>query len=226
MLDALDLAVAIVALVGGALIARDPSNMRWRQTVALAAACLVLHTALLELPRYVPELRVFGGSWNWSGKVFALAGSLLFVPLVDAADRRRWLRMPAWDPVVYLGVAAVAILAFVGPLAFADSMPFSAETLAFQLTMPTLDEELFYRGVLLSLLVHATGSRTAPIWITGLLFGLAHVSVADFDMLTFLRTFGFGLACAWLTVRSDGSLLPAAFLHSMTNTLLFLAQMI
>ena len=198
---------------------------RWK-AVALAAACLAVHTVLLELPRNVPALRVFGGSWNWSGKIFALAGSLLFVPLIATADRRRWLRVPAWDPVVYLGLAAIAILSFVVPLAFADSMPFDAETIAFQLTMPTLDEELLYRGILLSLLLHATGSRTAPVWITGLLFGLAHVSIASFDVLTFARTFAFGLVFGWLTIRSDRSLLPAAFLHSTTNTLPFLAQML
>ena len=223
---ALDLALAVATLICGAWLARDRDNPRWGLTIAIAATCLALHVVLIELPRNVPAAQLLGGFWNWTGKLLGFAGCLLFVPLVDPADRRRWLRLPAWDPLVHLGLAAVAVLAFVVSLAIGDSIPFSADTIAFQLVIPTLDEELLYRGILLSLLVQATRSRAAPIWITAVLFGLAHLTLASIEPLNFFRTFGYGLVFAWLTVRCDGSLVPAAILHSSINVLPYLAQML
>ncbi|MEJ7597591.1 MAG: CPBP family intramembrane glutamic endopeptidase [Kofleriaceae bacterium] len=224
--DALDLAVALGAVLALAIILRDRANPRWWRPLAIAMVAIVVHDVVLRLPLHVPEARLLGGYWNWTGKLFAIAAGLGFAALVDPADSRRWLRLPAGDPVVYLGLGAVAVLAFVVSLLVMWPRPFDGETIAFQLTLPTIDEELFYRGVVLSLLSAATRSRVAPILITALLFGLAHIAVASFEPLVFIRTFAFGLVCGWLTVRSDRSLWPAAVFHSTTNTLPQLAGML
>lgn len=97
--------------------------------------------------------------------------------------------------------AVLSGLFFWMALAGADGRPDSAETIAFQWTMPGLDEELFYRGTLLLALIEAFWPKSrllgAPIGhgglLTTILFGLTHAlsykaGVVDFDLMTFAMT--------------------------------------
>lgn len=105
------------------------------------------------------------------------------------------------------------------------------ETIAFQWTMPSLDEELFYRGVLL-LVMNEAFSRRANVMgakigfgglLTSLLFGLAHgFGYADgnfsFDLMVFTMTGIPSLLLLWLRERT-GSLLLPMLAHSAANGL-------
>lgn len=45
------------------------------------AKCFMMHGLLLYLPTDFESLRLTNGTWNWSGKIFAFLGSLLFLSL-------------------------------------------------------------------------------------------------------------------------------------------------
>ena len=105
----------------------------------------------------------------------------------------------------------------------------AVEDFAFQLTMPGLEEELFYRGVLLLMLNEAFDRPVrilgAPMgWaaiVTSLAFGLDHAFgySADgfsFNPVTLALTGGPALILVWLREKT-GSLLLPVLLHNYAN---------
>lgn len=107
----------------------------------------------------------------------------------------------------------------------------SPETIAFQLTMPGLEEEPFYRGVLLLALDRAFSARVRLLgveWGWGAvlscaLFGLAHAfgfshGHFSFDAMTMALTALPSFIAVWLRLRT-GSLLLPVLLHNFGNSI-------
>lgn len=108
------------------------------------------------------------------------------------------------------------------------------DSLAFQLTMPGLDEELFYRGVLPVMLNEAFGKPVRVLgatmgWgavISSLAFGLAHaLGYADgaftFDSLLMATTGVSALLLVWLKDKTGSLLLPIV-MHNFGNAVFML----
>ncbi|MBX9461296.1 MAG: CPBP family intramembrane metalloprotease [Brevundimonas sp.] len=226
---------AILLLAGAALGLLDPKrfSLRW---LLVAAALVVLNDALLTsgyglLPNLAPQ-----GDWNWQGKILALAATLIVAALPAFGWRRSGLTLvqaagslKAALPVVALYIAFFAGIAWLFP-----APPATAETVAFQLTMPGLEEEAFYRGVLLFALDRAFVGRKRFLgveWGWGaplscVLFGLAHAfgfSDGQFslDPVTMALTGVPSVIGVWLVLRTRSVLLPVV-LHNFGNAVTLL----
>lgn len=201
----------------------------------LAAALLVLLNDLMLTNGYglFPSLPL-GGDWNWQGKILALAASLVVIALPGFGRRETGLTVvqapgslkPAL-PVVGLYVGLFLILALIFP-----NEGLSVEALAFQLTMPGLEEEVFYRGVLLVALGRAFAGRVRFLgvdWGLGailscVLFGLAHAfgfsdGEFSFDPLTMGLTAFPSLIAVWLALKTRSLVLPV-LLHNFGNAVM------
>lgn len=236
-MDGLIAIAAIVAMLvaAGAVLGlanRRAFSFRW---LLVAAALVALNDALLTRGYgRVPDL--FGGDWNWQGKLAALAATLAIAALPAFGWARCGLTLrqapgslkPA-VPVALLYCGLFAALA----LALPGSAP-NGEEVAFQLTMPGFEEELFYRGILLFALDQAFRGRVRFLgveWGWGAvlscaLFGMAHAfSYADgsfaFDPLTMALTALPSLIAVWLRVRTGSVVLPVV-LHNFGNSIFFL----
>jgi membrane protease YdiL (CAAX protease family) len=113
---------------------------------------------------------------------------------------------------------------------------FDAETLLFQLTIPGIDEEIMYRGVLLGLLMSCIKDKIffrnyIGILIIAILFGFIHAFQFDttysihFDWIYFIQTSFFGIVLGWITIKS-GSILLAIVVHNLSNFLGVLVTML
>ncbi len=222
---------AILLLVGLALGLDDRRHFspRW---LLVAIALVVADDAILTnfyglLPSMIP------GRWNWQGKGLALVTLLL----VAAHWRLGWvnvgltLRQRAGSLAACLPVVAIYLGFF---FAIGLAMPNDAvggEDIAFQLTMPGAEEELFYRGVLLFAFNEAFRRRWHFIGIdwgwgaalSSALFGLAHAfgvgnDGVTFDPIVFGLTAVPSLLGVWLRERS-GSLLLPIIVHNAGNAL-------
>ena len=227
--------LALLLLAGAAVAAlgRGGVSFRW---LAVAGGLVLINDALLTrlygaLPHLLPE-----ADWNWQGKLLALAATLAVASLPAFGWRASFLALPraegGWKLVLAGCLAYVAL--FLGlALAFPNE-PASAETVAYQLTMPGLEEEAFYRGVLLLALYRAFTGRKRLLgvdWSWGAvvscaLFGLAHAfGYSDggfrFDPLTMLLTGGPSLFAVWLALRTRSVLLPV-LLHNFGNAITLL----
>lgn len=224
--------LALLLLAGGAigLLDRRRFAPRW---LLVAAALVACNDALLtRLYRLAPDL-IPAADWNWQGKILAL----LLTLLVAAWPAFGWKRvgltfrqargsLTAALPVALLYCAFFTLLA----LTFPDD-PSGAEEIAFQLTMPGLEEEPFYRGVLLFALDRAFTGRVRFLgvdWGWGALlscglFGLAHAlgyagGHFSFDPVVMALTALPSLLAVWLRLRT-GSLLIPILLHNFGNAI-------
>lgn len=214
---------------------------RWRDRRALLlvlASALALAANLAALgvaPRLFPDLAA-GLQWNWIGKIAAIATTLAAYALLTPALRRETglfalPRPPEWGSVIAVSLATVALFVAVVAL-LGEHEPADAETLLYQATMPGLDEESSFRGVLLALLVGAFGKphRVAGVQVgwgalpVVLFFGIAHtlgvvmaghIVWGDF-WTTLLLTGGTGAALLWLKERT-GSIWVPVLVHNLCN---------
>ena len=224
--------IVLLLLIGGAIGAADRRrfSLRW----LIVAASLVALNDLLLTRAYgaVPDLFVTS-QWNWQGKLLALAASLAIAALPTFGWRRAGITISQQPGSLRaaLPVAAVYCLIFVGlALAFPAS-PANGDEVRFQLTMPGLEEEIFYRGILLLALDRAFTARVRFLgieWGWGAvlscaLFGLAHAfgysdGQFSFDPLTMALTALPSAIAVWLRVRTGSLLLPIA-LHNFGNAI-------
>lgn len=217
----------------GALFTRAHFNPRW-----FAAAILLfnLNVALvLDLFGMNAVLLGLAGDpalqFNWVGKILALTASLaiLAVGLVDSREAGITFKQAEKAHIGWIAFAILCIIDIVIALMI-ETPPFEGEAIAYQLTMPSIEEELFYRGILLFCLIKAFGAgpRIAAAnfgWaalIGSLMFGAVHSlfwagGEPVFAIEIFLITGSLGLLLTWLRLNT-GSILAAVLLHSVINT--------
>jgi membrane protease YdiL (CAAX protease family) len=223
-----------------ALRRREKSNIQY---VLLFAAFFLIGSLIRGLPFYFKSIDFEHTMWNWEGKFLAMVFSIIFVlfyrkiPLAEYG--LTWRHQPSsLMPCLILTTYYVAAGFIIGLLTY-SGYGFSLEYLFFELSMPGLDEEIFYRGVGLALLNRAFGKNRdlfgAKIgWgliIISLLFGLIHgVYFSDglkleVDLFSVLLTAISGFLLGWLRERSGSLVLPIAA-HNLGNTVTRVAEWI
>lgn len=221
----------LLLAAGGAIgmLGRARFAPRW---LIVAALLVAVNDALLtRFYGLMPDL--VGGDWNWQGKLLALIASLAIAALPLFGWRRVGITLAqapgslrAALPVLLLYCGFFVAMA----LLFPDD-PASGEDIAFQLTMPGLEEEIFYRGLLLFALDRAFSGRVRFLgvdWGWGavlscLLFGLAHAfgfsdGQFSFDPLFMALTALPSFIAVWLRLRT-GSLLLPILMHNFGNAI-------
>ena len=236
----IDLVYSIGLAVLGALLIAVAVRVLLRERVNFHAfaggmAALLFYWAVIvagsETQRMIPLLA--GLSWNWSGKVVTIAAVLLAIavlPWVTREEAGLRLRLNPGSLVPALVCATLLCALSWGVEAWMnDGRDLSAERLLYQALMPGIDEELFFRGLLLALLLRAFDERWsflgAPVGPAALvvtfIFAAGHgLGVADgqirFDALPFCMTGALGFGLLWLRQRT-GSVWPAILAHNLIN---------
>ena len=227
------LAILLVLGTGVGCLDRQRFSSRWLLIAALLVA--VNDGLLTRAYGSLPDL--IGGRWNWQGKLLALAATLAIAASPAFGFRRVGLTithkpgsLKAALPIAALYCAFFAAIA----VAFPGNQS-SGEEIAFQLTMPGLEEEPFYRGILLFALDQAFAGRKRFLsvdWGWGavlscFLFGMAHAfgfshGSFSFDPMTMALTAIPSFIAVWMRLRT-GSLLLPILLHNLGNSFTLLA---
>jgi membrane protease YdiL (CAAX protease family) len=234
-----DQITAILAICGIVIVLGTALGLTNRKKFSpgwlLVAAALVLaNDAMLTrgyglIPDVLPD-----NDWNWQGKLMALGLSLAVAALGMFGWRRSGLTLRqnpgSRRPAAFVFAAYVLFFLLIA-LAF-DTGDATPETVAFQLTMPGLEEEIFYRGILLLALNQAFRGRIRLLGIdwgwgallSSLVFGLAHAlsysALEGFavDPVYLSLTAIPSLLAVWLRERTGSLLLPVAA-HNLGNAL-------
>ena len=226
--------LALLLVLGTALGFADRRNFspRW---LLVAALLVALNDALLtRFYGLLPDM--IAGEWNWQGKLAALIATVAIAALPVFGFRRVGFTLSqvpgsvrASLPIAaaYCGFFILIAMMFPGEKA-------NAEDVAFQLTMPGLEEEPFYRGILLFALDQAFRGKRRFLgvdWGWGavlscFLFGMAHAfGYSDggfsFEPVTMALTSVPAFIAVWLRLRT-GSLLLPILLHNFGNSFSFL----
>lgn len=221
----------LLLAVGGAvgLLDRRHFSLRWLLVAALLVA--VNDAMLTRMYGAIPNL--LPGSWNWQGKLLALAATLAIAALPAFGWRRIGLTLAqapgslkAALPVLALYCAFFLAIGLLFP-----GDPASGEDIAYQLTMPGLEEEAFYRGLLLFALDRAFTARVRLLgvdWGWGallscLLFGMTHAfgysdGAFALEPTVMALTALPALIGVWLRLRTGSLLLPVV-MHNFGNAI-------
>lgn len=221
---------AAAGLVCAALLR---GKVRWLW-LAAALLLMVAYDALLTRGYGRIPLEFGASDWNWEGKALAVLLSLAVAAALGFRRSGVTLRQDRKGLPGALVLSAGLLALFLGLALYFPGEPVDADTLAFQLTMPGLDEELFYRGVLLVLLNEAFGRPLrvlgAPMgWgalVSSVAFGLTHaLGYADgaftFDAMAMALTGVPALLLVWIREKTRSVLLPI-LLHNFANAIFLL----
>lgn len=229
--------ISLLAICGGLLLAGttigliDRRNFSAKWLLVATGLVIVNDAALTRLYGLLPD--VIGGDWNWLGKGLALVITLAVATHPAFGWQQSGLSLkqkPGSMPsAMVVSAALVALFAYFA--LSSDDGAASAETIAFQLTMPGLEEEPFYRGILLLALNEAFRGRLKALgiewgwgaFLSSALFGMTHAFGFEdggfsFDLMTFLLTGVPALILVWLRERT-GSLLFPVLLHNFGNSI-------
>jgi membrane protease YdiL (CAAX protease family) len=193
----------------------------------LAILLALLHEILVTRFWWSLPFAAAEGEWNWGGKLLALAATIMVASTPAFGWRRTGLTLHQAPGSWHAWVLAFAIILYAcARSAFvSDGQPVDRNTMAFLWTMPGLEEEIFFRGVLLVAMNEAFASRRRVMgaelgWgavLTPILFGAGHgVSYSDGNVALALGpvlwTFVLGLLLVWVRERT-GSLLAPILCH-------------
>ena len=198
--------------------------------------CYYLCCVALFLPHLVDWLHIIDGKWNWNGKVYSiLCGIAMYFAFRKQLSNNDFFTLKQNKEGLKAGLkAAITIFAFsVLPILLAQQVEqltihkeFDPETLLFQLTMPGIDEEIFFRGILLGLMCSTLRSGTSAwsnpaIIINAILFGLGHAlrfyeGEATFSTGVFIATAISGYAFAYIAFKTRSLLIPI-LTHNLCN---------
>ncbi len=199
----------------------------------------IIYQIALNLPYHIDFLHIVNGNWNWNGKILGVIFSILcyftFRHLFKDHDYFTLKQDKSNLKKTTFLSFAVVILATIIWSVFGKS-EFNLESLMFQLTLPGIDEEIMYRGILLGLLMSMLKGQirfvgNPSILISSVLFGAIHALklnadfTPSFNLIYFLQTGLAGYAWGWITVKSR-SVLFAILSHNFSNFFGTLATMV
>lgn len=196
-----------------------------------------IYNCLLALPNWFPEFQLFPHTgWNWAGKILAFSGSVLFYLICAPFTPHNYVTLRQktrrYSRILYLTLA-LYLAAVAYTWLFVNKADERFTRLLFQLTMPGLDEELAFRGIMLGLLANSLKSSlrlgvislgNPALIITATLFGFVHAFQIDqnwsfqFSWFEFVNTFTIALLLGWITIKS-GSILVPVLIHNLLNSL-------
>ena len=224
---------ALAASLLGVLVLTGAASARFRVTwVWIFAAIIVvgLHAiAVRSSGQLLPSWGALDENWNVSGKFYAIVASVITVLALRIDPRALGLTW-RWDRqamIAWAFLAAVTLI-LIGLAFAAPDRPSDWGERLYQATLPGLDEELFYRGLLLAILLKAFASvpnplaSLVPAVITTLAFVGAHALVIEEGAFT-LRLTGIaspliaGTLLVWLRLQTGGLLAPI-LLHNTINS--------
>ena len=198
--------------------------------------CYYISSVALFLPHLVDSLHLINGNWNGNGKIYSiLCGiAMYFVFCRQFSDNNFFTLKQNRDGLKSAIIATIAIIDFsILPIILAQNIEelaihkeFDLETLFFQISMPGIDEEIVFRGILLGLMCSILRSGTSTsgnpaIIINAILFGLGHAlrfynEEVTFHTGVFIGTSISGYAFAYITVKTRSILIPI-LAHNVCN---------
>lgn len=226
--------IAISPLI---IISLNRSDSKWKYLL-LFTFYYLFYMCMLAFPNWFPELRIIEStSWNWSGKIYAIIGSLLFYykfrkvfvnyDYITFKQNKNALK-PKFFAISIIFLLTIGLSFF-----SINNSETRLEQLLFQFTMPGIDEELAFRGIMLGLLSNSLKPKiyfrsinlgNPALLITSILFGLGHSFEIDNNWtfhqnwFEFVNMFAIGLLLGWMAIKS-GSILIPMISHNLINTL-------
>ena len=199
--------------------------------------CYFIYYFALTLQYHFDCFNIIDGSWNWDGKIYGIVcGIAIYFIFRRQLSNNNFFTLKQNKEGIKSALKFVVVILAIAILGgVVNEKEFNLETLLFQISMPGIDEEIMYRGVLLGLMCSAlrTGGaawRSPAIIINAVLFGLVHSLTLDdgvlqFNSVNFIWTAILGYSFGYITIKTRSILIPM-LTHNLYNFTLNLLAMI
>lgn len=214
------------------------------KNIILFCLFFIITNFLNAIPGYFDSLKILTSQWNWNGKIISLLFSIVFIMIFYRLLKDNYFftikqKENSIKSTVSVMITILIIISLFMMLS-GEKVKLNIETLAFQISLPSLDEEFSYRGIMLGLLAPSISNyfsiykfklSNPAIWITAILFGLVHGFNLTIDwqlqinFFSFGYTFALGLIWGWMVLKS-GSILIPILSHSSNNFIATLITML
>jgi hypothetical protein len=233
---ALQAGVLVAVLAVLALLARGRIVFS-RMVLAVVATAIMTFALSVHFPRWenavLAQLGVAKGHWNWDGKIVSIVATLILIAIIPRVSFKesgfRWSQSGGVAPAIFGGALICAVVWGTNYVAGTHNGA-NAEDLWYQATMPGLQEEPSFRGLMLVLLNQAFKDKPlkllgAPIgWAavaSSVYFGMGHGLGWDnghvaFDAVAIAVTGAIGFVLLWIKERT-GSLILPILAHNAAN---------
>lgn len=205
--------------------------------VLCIVGCYLIYYFALTLQYHFDCFNIIDGSWNWDGKIYGIVcGIAMYFIFRRQFNENNFFTLKQNKEGIKSALKFVVVILSIAILGgVVNEKEFNLETLLFQISMPGIDEEIMYRGVLLGLMCSAlrTGGaawRSPAIIINAVLFGLVHsLTLGDgalqFNSVNFIWTAILGYSFGYITIKTRSILIPM-LTHNLYNFTLNLLAMI
>jgi len=179
------------------------SFSNWKPIVIFSLLYLT-NSILSSLPLFFTEIHsLIDSKWNWEDKLI----SLIFLVIVFSYSKYKeffYPIIPSRFEIKYVAAIFIFYLITSSWTLFAiDSGRFNWDSFGFQMTMPSLTEEILFRSMIFGLMINRTFRNQTNFWISAIivsiLFGFAHNSsfeinqILEFSFGTFIETFVYSV---------------------------------
>lgn len=223
------------------LLMKDRTKENFLRILSFAL-CYCIYEIALTIQYHVGFFNIIGGNWNWDGKLYGIVCGVAayFICRKQFKENNFFTLKQNKDGLrsgITVAVIIIAAQTAVGVLGniVNGSSGLNPERLLFQISMPGIDEEIMFRGVLLGLLCSLlrsgkSASRNPSNWIIAILFGLVHAlnyidGSISFNTATFIWTAAIGYGLGYITLRTRSILIPI-LTHNLCNFFNNLASMV
>lgn len=207
----------------------DNSKLNYRRLLFFAIT-FVIYQFVIFLPKMNPDFILMKSKWNWDGKILGIISGIMFYfslkkyflenNFFTVKQNKENLKLTLISAIGIILISTVSWFIL-------DKTVFNFEALIFQISLPGIDEEIIFRGILLGLLATALKDRffflgSPAIILTSILFGLTHSlslnkdTLINFEPLYFTHTVFTGYVWGWITLKSR-SILLAILSHNLSN---------
>ncbi len=213
-----------------------------KNSLVLLALYVLIYLIILPLPNIFPAIKIIHGNWNWSGKIYSIIISLFYLFLIrKEIEGNNYFTLSQKNIRFrrYLYFVIVILIYFIYHAHTKSTTLAQKEQLLFQLIMPSLDEEIAFRVIMLGLLLNSVRKEiqiskytltNIPILLSSLIFGLGHSIFINpswefyFNGTEFVSTFLIGFFFGWLSIKNESILMPL-LIHSILNTFVIIIHL-
>ena len=201
--------------------------------------CVMLYVVIIMLPFFYRPLLLIKGRMNWNGKILSIIFWIIgyFILKKLFVNNNFFTIKQEKHNLKKIIFVVIAIIVF--DIIYAlpqDGIEFNINGLLFVLLMPGLDEEIFFRGILLGLLLSSLKVKKiffidTGVLILAILFGLVHALriypdySLNFSLKYFIYAGTLGYILGWITIKSKSILIPI-IVHNLSDFFLDLIVMI
>jgi len=232
------LQLGILCILSGLFNLLGFAKLKYKEFGLFLTLIVIYFIGITFLAQFLRETFHIHSVWNWIGKIIAVfLWFLAAFSLVQVSKHCSWKEMGFTfqqnQGSIFPSFLALFVLILVCHLGGSFSLEnLKFETLLFQATMPGLDEEAGFRGVLLFVLSIAVVSKEikllgAPLNIASLLitiyFAVGHAcsyvnGSFNLQYSTFFAVLLIGFFLVWVRLRTGSIVLPILF-HNMFNVI-------